>query len=173
MRIPFLEIAEPTRYEDKLGGMALPLGYHYEAKLAPVDLELIASPLERGCRISGKFHYRVTLPCSRCLEPVEISGDADFSLNVYPQSLAPSDEDLEVPLEEPVDVFVKEDYVDSKDLVSQQMYLEIPEKALCSEDCKGLCPSCGADLNHAPCDCRIAADSRWAALESLTLTKKE
>ncbi len=46
----------------------------------------------------------------------------------------------------------------------------LPAMILCREDCAGLCPTCGADLQPAPCDCavRVQTDSRWDALRSLS-----
>jgi len=47
------------------------------------------------------------------------------------------------------------------------LQLEIPLKPLCRPECKGLCPTCGADRNVAPCDCREEGDERLAKLKSL------
>ena len=47
------------------------------------------------------------------------------------------------------------------------MLLELPLAPLCSEDCQGLCPVCGANRNTEPCDCAPVADPRWAALDAL------
>ena len=51
--------------------------------------------------------------------------------------------------------------------IEEQLQLELPMKALCREDCKGLCPQCGAERNTAPCDCAPQAESRWQPLRSL------
>ena len=58
--------------------------------------------------------------------------------------------------------------LDLQPLVRDALLLELPLAPLCREDCKGLCPNCGADLNDGPCSCdRTLADPRWAALEPL------
>ncbi len=50
----------------------------------------------------------------------------------------------------------------------EQLELNIPMKPLCRPDCKGLCPTCGADRNETACSCEEpTADSRWAALAAL------
>jgi len=50
----------------------------------------------------------------------------------------------------------------------EQFYLALPMKPLCREDCKGLCPRCGEDLNVKGCGCVIeTADPRWEALKTL------
>jgi len=54
--------------------------------------------------------------------------------------------------------------VDLRPALREQWLLAAPGLALCREDCKGLCPKCGADLNLGPCDCAPDVDPRWAAL---------
>lgn len=51
--------------------------------------------------------------------------------------------------------------------VREQWLLVAPEFALCRDDCKGLCPRCGADWNAGPCDCKPETDSRWEALRTV------
>ena len=58
--------------------------------------------------------------------------------------------------------------LDLQPLIRDALLLELPLAPLCSEDCQGLCPTCGADLNDGPCDCDHApSDPRWAALDLL------
>ena len=52
-------------------------------------------------------------------------------------------------------------------MVTEAFVLAMDTKNLCSDDCKGLCPKCGADLNQGPCSCRPETDPRWAALSQL------
>lgn len=52
-------------------------------------------------------------------------------------------------------------------LVSEDIYLSIPSRFLCKDDCKGLCSICGADLNVTECNCSGPTDSRWDALKEL------
>ena len=57
--------------------------------------------------------------------------------------------------------------VDVGDLAYTAFLLAMDTKHLCSEDCKGLCPGCGVNLNREPCRCKKQVDPRWAALEQL------
>ena len=96
--------------------------------------------------------------CSRCLQPVA----GDIAVHV--------DELYEpAPLEGetyPLD----DDTLDLTPLVRDALLLELPLAPLCTEDCAGICPSCGADRNETQCDCRVDdTDPRWAALRSLEL----
>ena len=57
--------------------------------------------------------------------------------------------------------------IDVGELAYTAFILDMDTKHLCSEDCKGLCPGCGVNLNQEPCRCKKQADPRWAALEQL------
>ena len=62
--------------------------------------------------------------------------------------------------------------VDAEDLARTAFILEMDTKTLCSEDCKGLCLRCGADLNLGPCSCKKEVDPRLAALAKLLENKE-
>ena len=59
------------------------------------------------------------------------------------------------------------DKIDLEEVISTLYVLDMETKFLCSEDCKGLCPKCGADLNLGPCNCKKETDPRLAVLEQL------
>jgi uncharacterized protein len=64
--------------------------------------------------------------------------------------------------------------IDLASAVREQILLQIPAPPLCAEDCKGLCPKCGKDLNEGECGCdRAVMDPRWTALKGIQLEKKE
>ena len=52
-------------------------------------------------------------------------------------------------------------------LITEDIFLDLPSKFLCNEDCKGICSKCGADLNAGPCSCEKEVDPRLAALQQL------
>ena len=64
-------------------------------------------------------------------------------------------------------VLLEDGRVDAGDLARTAFILDMDSKTLCSEDCKGLCPRCGADLNLGPCSCQKEPDPRLAALAKL------
>ena len=59
------------------------------------------------------------------------------------------------------------DSADLDDIVRTVFVLNLDSKLLCKEDCKGLCPKCGKNLNDGPCNCRKELDPRFAALKQL------
>lgn len=71
--------------------------------------------------------------------------------------------------EDDADSFIVVDNMrlDVEQLVAEDIYLSLPSKFLCKEDCRGLCPECGADLNEGSCGCKKPIDPRWSALSEL------
>ena len=117
----------------------------------------------------GRFYWHgsmdgdVALECSRCV------GDATahMSNETHVIFAEPGSDDV---TDDP-DVFVLDDRSDLLDLrpaLREQWLLNVPAYALCREDCKGLCKTCGAELNLGPHECTSSsADSRWEALRKL------
>ena len=96
--------------------------------------------------------------CDRCLK--EFSQDKEIR---YECMLADELED-----EENDDIILLEDgCVDLGDLAKTMFILEMDSKTLCSEDCKGICPGCGVDLNQGSCTCKKEVDPRLAVLAKL------
>ncbi len=60
-----------------------------------------------------------------------------------------------------------DEVIDLEPLLRDAVLLELPLAPLCAETCLGLCPQCGTNWNESPCDCRPAADPRWAPLDEL------
>ena len=118
--------------------------------------------------LHGRLAARVEVDCDRCLQPVDVPVDAQFSLQYITRLEYDSSQAVE--LEETdltVSVFDSES-IDIDELVREQVLLAVPERTLCRADCKGLCPACGADRNLKPCGCGGAeTDPRWAALKNL------
>ena len=111
--------------------------------LAPVTGQFVLSNVGIGYELSGSFDAKVSQPCARCLDPVveDVSLDIDetYVLNRRQES-------------EQEDVFALEgDVLDISDVVRQNLLVEITQFPLCRPDCKGLCPQCGANLNHTTC----------------------
>jgi uncharacterized protein len=126
----------------------------------------------------GRLVGAMTLPCSRCTGPAAFPFDVPYQVTFLPR---PDEDDLGADEEgspEEVELAAEDldlatytnDEIDLDSLLREQLLLVIPMAHLCREDCKGLCPQCGKDLNEGPCDCPPApADDRWAALKNVKL----
>ncbi len=168
MILHYLKIEAPSVFSESIEEQILELGYNYEAKVAPIDFEIKASPIKKGCSLSCSFSYSAKLPCARCLEDVVISGDTFFVVELKQKSpVAELAEDV-VSEEEIDEIFLDEDTFETKELVTEQLFLLLPEKVLCKEDCKGICPKCGANRNVADCKCTVSVDPRWEPLSKLS-----
>ena len=106
-------------------------------------------------RITGKLDINVELTCSRCLEPARIHVAKPFDLYFRERDEELFDEDAEVELEEEDTrtAFFTGTKLAIGDILREQILLALPMKALCTADCKGLCPTCGTNLNSGSCNC--------------------
>jgi uncharacterized protein len=124
--------------------------------------------------VRGQLDGWVEVACSRCVGPVKLVVSEPITVTYLPHAeVAAEDTELagdEVEVgEEDMDVYSYEgEEVDLAPLLREQIILAVPFAPLCSEDCKGLCPVCGIDLNTATCTCeQKPIDPRWAALRNL------
>lgn len=96
--------------------------------------------------------------CDRCAKPIRLPKRVEFRCMLA--------EELEDEENDEI-VLLEDGEVDVEDLARTAFILDMDAKFLCSEDCLGLCPRCGADLNLGPCGCKKETDPRLAALASL------
>jgi uncharacterized protein len=123
-----------------------------------VQSELVVSRAQTGTVFGLRFHTRLHGPCYRCLADAVI--DMDVSAREY-QATSPEADELRTP-------YLRNDQLDLTAWARDAVVLGLPEKILCREDCAGLCPVCGRDLNldpHGHDDEEL--DARWAALSEL------
>jgi uncharacterized protein len=107
------------------------------------------------------------IECSRCLQPVEQKLKIDFQANFVRPEHFSVDQEKEVPVSDLDTDVLEGDRLDIKDIVREQILLNVPEQVFCKPDCKGLCPKCGANRNLIDCKCDLnEIDPRWAALKN-------
>ena len=130
------------------------------------ELTLRATRVGDEVELIGSVSVGVEFECDRCLATLSIPVEASFDL-LYLPPLGTGDEkelgenDLSLG-------FYQAGIIDVDDLVREQIELALPMTRLCSDECRGLCPKCGANLNLGECACREdQVDVRWAALKEL------
>jgi uncharacterized protein len=128
--------------------------------------------LQRSILVKCTLDTTVELNCSRCLgqfrHPLKIKFEEEFVPTVDVTSGAP------LPAPEEAGTFTIDEHhiLDLTEAVREYAVIALPMKALCDEDCAGLCPSCGRDLNQGPCDCPPQeVDARWSELTKLLKTR--
>ena len=119
--------------------------------------------------ISGNTSLEVSVPCDRCLEdvtvPFEISIDREVALESGEVVADPDEEE---------DTFLREHQLDVDRLIYDEILVNWPTKVLCKDDCKGICPVCGQNLNQRDCGCdRQVLDPRMAKFQDVFKEFKE
>ena len=130
---------------------------------APLDVRLEAHQAGADVVLRGRLRGELALSCARCLKPVRQELDEEITF-LYVEGLdETAAEDQEVyPLPE------RGRTLDLRPAIREHVLLAAPRFAVCREGCRGLCPSCGADLNEKTCECgESKVDERWAALRRL------
>ena len=120
--------------------------------------------------VNGHVETRAQVECDRCLKPVELPVSADFELEYITGADYESTSAVAELTEAELSVAVFDgEAIDVDEIVKEQILLAVPTRMLCREDCKGICPECGKDLNTGECQCvKDDIDPRWAALKNLT-----
>jgi uncharacterized protein len=128
---------------------------------SPVELDLRLEAVMEGVLVTGTAHAALTGECARCLEPISDEIEVRFQeLYVYEDHALPEEDD-EVSM-------LQDDLVDLEPLLRDAVVLALPFQPLCTDDCPGLCPECGARLADDPGHAHDAAiDPRWARLAEL------
>jgi len=118
--------------------------------------------------IKGIVTGEVELQCSRCLKEYKLPIKTLLEVSYHPVEELNKEELVELKRDEMDVDFYREGIIDTEDIIRDQILLNIPMKPLCSENCKGLCPVCGTDLNEFDCGCIVKEiDPRMAVLQSL------
>ena len=123
----------------------------------PVHLAFDVTRSGDRYRLAGRLTAPLELECSRCAEPFPFPVDVGFDLSYLPRSANTGEGEIEIAEEDLGVAYYENEAIDLGQLMREQFYLALPMKPLCREDCKGLCPQCGANLNVAACGCQ----PRW------------
>jgi uncharacterized protein len=122
----------------------------------------------KDIRLRGRLSAQLELQCARCLEPVPQTVDREFELLYRPLGTDAGRDELSVTDAEAEIGYYQGEGVLLEDVLREQVLLALPLKITCREDCKGLCPHCGKNLNQEQCSCEVPAeDPRWAALKEI------
>ena len=139
---------------------------------SPVELDLRLEAVMEGVLVTGTAHASLAGECVRCLEPISASDRSSIEvgfqeLYVYEDHALPEAEDDEVSM-------LQDDLVDLEPLLRDAVVLALPFQPLCTDDCPGLCPDCGARLADDPDHAHEEAiDPRWASLASYQQDPKQ
>ncbi|HMJ09290.1 MAG TPA: DUF177 domain-containing protein [Pyrinomonadaceae bacterium] len=118
--------------------------------------------------VRGHIAADAEIDCVRCLQPVKRDLAIDFEVSFVDPEHFSVDKEKEVTAGDLEKDVLFEPLIDLKDLVREQIVLDVPAQVFCRDDCKGLCQKCGANLNLIDCNCSESEiDPRWSALKNL------
>ena len=147
---------------------------HFETRMGDFEItektpvSIVLSNISEGkAKIAGNVRVVLKAACDRCLKDVPVSLDISFD-RLAQSPDAESDEEID-------DLSFMEGYqLDVETFVYNELLENWPVKILCKEDCKGVCPRCGQDLNERECGCdTFVPDPRMAAIKELFESNKE
>jgi len=119
-------------------------------------------------RLRATYHGDFEILCARCVEPVALPLAGEFDLIFRPEEADANPGERAITPDETEIGYYQESGLLLEDVVREQVLLSLPGRTLCKEDCKGLCPRCGQNLNLATCSCGEApANPQWNALADL------
>ncbi len=172
-----INLSEIMSVKDKVQHVEVPIdmecfkldGAEYNFKIKnPMNLT-ISCPGDRRVYIEGSTKVSLMLPCSRCLEDVEVPFDIEVSKEL----------DFRESSQDRIDDLDEINYIEGYDLdvdrlVYDEILLGFPMKVLCSDDCKGICNVCGTNLNKDTCQCdRTVIDPRMSVFQDVFEKFKE
>lgn len=150
-------LSETLPYEIDLSGMELG---GVKPFCAPVKAVVRFSAFGGSVDMRAETAYTLTMPCDRCFETVSRTYTPSFSHTLV-RELSSEEDGGEL-------ILVEDGRLDIGRLLREDILLDMPVKFLCSEGCKGICPTCGKNLNEGSCSCaNREIDPRLAVLQEL------
>jgi len=132
----------------------------------PVTGELIVENTGSLLLVHGTLHALLRVPCARCLTEAELPLDIEFMEEFASQGTAADVETMD--RDEPETAAISDFVLDAGEFARQQMVANLPMALVCRPDCRGICPTCGKDLNEGACECEpTPTDDRWEKLQDL------
>jgi len=138
--------------------------------LSPLRINLKVAREYDHIRVNGRVETVLSLNCARCLAEFQTEIDSSFTIFYIRAAGLPLDEDVELAEEDMISATYQVDEIDFTTEIAEQILLAIPLKPLCSDYCRGLCPSCGAELNVTECACgRNDVSLKFNALKNIKI----
>ncbi len=130
--------------------------------------------------VTGNVNAETELECSRCLRRFPFTvRDAEFNFDLLPEGSLKTSAEHELGRSELDTEFYRGEEIEPKDLIREQILLALPMVPVHRQDCKGLCPICGADRNEKECGCSrdapvpVKEENPFAVLKEIIKPKKE
>jgi uncharacterized protein len=139
---------------------------------AKVDVHLDKGD-DESVHVRGTVAARLRMQCARCVKDYVLDAPAQLDLFYLPHQPGDQEEaadEVELSDRDMVVSYYEGDQMDLGEAIREHLFLALPMKRVCREDCAGLCPTCGVDRNESACACRpetVGVDPRLAVLKKL------
>jgi len=157
---------EPLPFEFKIASGDIDLETEGVRIIGDIDVVGELSKSAAKTDVKGSINAPVEVDCTRCLTPISRELDIVFDVDFVDKELFPDNKETHLESADLDTDVIEGNELDLSQVVREQILLNIPEQVLCRDDCRGLCPTCGKDLNEGDCNCgEKEIDPRWAALK--------
>ncbi len=154
-RVKFGETFPPGHIDYATGGLE---------QAGPLNIRGAANLLAGEIEVRGHVATEVEVICGRCLDPMRHAVEVDFDLIYRPIETMTRGDEFQVPRGEEDIGFYRGGGLLLEDVAKEQVLLSLPIRSICRDDCRGLCPTCGSNLNREGCECPQPVDPRWEGL---------
>ena len=138
--------------------------------LSPAHAEVIVRKVGDEIWIKGRLTARLSFVCGRCLSPYEFRVDSAFDLVYLPEELDLMKDELEE--DNLGQIFYRDNQIDLREIILEQLNLTFPLKPLCAESCEGICAVCGKIRRNRDCSCEVQEeDPRLLKLKNFVRDK--
>jgi uncharacterized protein len=135
---------------------------------APMDVTILVSSAGNKYILDGRLMGDIVLRCDRCLESYEYHLVSGFRLALVARQGENGQTEVELFREDLEEGLVEDLIIDLAEITREQVFLALPMKSLCREDCAGLCAVCGTNLNKGTCRCsRVGGHPGFSKLKKL------
>jgi len=157
---------EPLPFEFKIASGDIDLETEGVRIIGDIDVVGELSKSAAKTDVKGSINAPVEVDCTRCLTPISRELDIVFDVDFVDKELFPDNKETHLESADLDTDVIEGNELDLSQVVREQILLNIPEQVLCRDDCRGICPTCGKDLNEGDCNCgEKEIDPRWAALK--------
>lgn len=134
---------------------------------------LMINKSDKTVLIRGRIEAELILQCSRCLKDFRFPLDSYCEVTLFSFEGETLPQEAELARDDLRSSYYYGGEIDLSGIIREQILLDIPYKPLCHTSCKGLCPTCGKDLNRGSCSCKEEIfDGRFAALKELKIGRE-
>jgi uncharacterized protein len=123
----------------------------------PINVVLDVNRRTDHIRVEGRIEGALDVTCHRCLSVFSYPIDERVDVYLVEEDPDAREDEKELEADELLHEFFDGEVIDIDQLVAEQIFLSLPVKVLCSEECKGICPRCGVNLNEEACRCKSDA----------------